>query len=477
MRHKLDLFSDFAATLLPHETAWLLSAHTFSDPEKKAILERLHHNCQHIHQALPFDQHIDKRKYSSLKTWISERLQKMDADARLEWISHLERKIISDAIEPEEERDLLRALREVKPTDYFFVKFYELIQAFRHFLLIRLRHDEHRVTNRYIEQHRDAYRRSKQIYEQLHEATLDITQHYSTGQGESARWQQWLAEIFYDETLDGQNRYFALIRLIFVHLNYGRMSTLLEKFEFQDQVFQRGVYYSRRLLMNYYSQRLLFHSKLKEYETAAYYGYLSIRGKNSDYVFYLNNLAAVLLRTKKYGEALALMKAGHPEAKNTRNLYNKIGFVSFYMRCLICNRQYRNAESYGATFLKAYARDIFNYRWHLFFTNYLAALFFLGKYGRLLGVIRQHSLIARDLAYSQTPAYLPFIPWLHDIAQYMESGKGMQKLADGISLYIKSMPGDSERLPLVRDFWEDIREKVPELYSLVAARGLAGFSR
>ena len=477
MRHKLSTFSDFAATLLPHETAGLLSAHTFSDPEKQAILERLHHNCQHIQHPQPFDEHIDKRKYSSLKTWISDHLQKTDADARLEWMSHTERKIISDAIEPEEERAVLRALREVKPTDYFFVKFYELVQAFRHFLLIRLRHDEHNATNRYIEQHRAAYLRSKQTYEQLHEATLDITRQHATGQGESEQWQQWLTEVFYDETLDGQNRYFALVRLIFVHLNYGRLSVLLEKFDFQDKVFQRGVYYSRRLLLNYYSQRLLLHSKLKDYDTAAYYGYLSIRGKNSDYVFYVNNLAAVLLRTKKYPEALALMKTAHPEAKITRNLYNKIGFVSFYMRCLICNRQYRNAESYGATFLKAYSKEIFNYRWHLFFTNYLAALFFLGKTARLLGVIRQHALIARDLSYSKTPAYLPFIPWLYDIAGYIETGKGMQKLADSVSRYIKAMPTDSERLPQVRDFWEDIREKVPELYSLVMARGLGGFFR
>lgn len=475
MRHKLSTFSDFAATLLPHETARLLSAHAFSDVEKQAILERLHHNCQHIHQPLPFDDRIDKRKYSSLKTWISEYLQKMDADARLEWMSNMEHKIISDAIEPEEERAVLRALREIKPTDYFFVKFYELVQAFRHFLLIRLRHDEHSATNRYIEQHRSAYLRSKQTYEQLHEATLDITRQYATGQGESEQWQQWLTEVFYDETLDGQNRYFALIRLIFVHLNYGRLSTLLEKFDFQDKVFQRGVYYSKRLLRNYYSQRLLLHSKLKDYDTAAYYGYLSIRGKNSDYVFYVNNLAAVLLRTKKYPEALALMKAAYPEAKTTRNLYNKIGFVSFYMRCLICNRQYRNAESYGATFLKAYSKEIFNYRWHLFFTNYLAALFFLGKNARLLGVIRQHALIARDLAYSKTPAYLPFIPWLCDIANYIETGKGMQKLADSVSQHIKALPNDSERLPQVRDFWEDIREKVPELYSLVMARGLGVF--
>ncbi len=470
MKPKLQAFSDFAATLLPHETAWLLTVNGFLDPEKQAILSRLHHNCKQIHQPIPFDASIDKRKYSEIKSWIATRLHEVDADAQFEWLVNMERKIVTDAVLPEEERELLRYLRRAKPTDYFFVKFYELVQAFRHFLLIRFRHKEHKQADKFLKTHREEWLRAKKTYEQLHEATLDVVGQYATGSGDSEHWQQWLTDVFYDESLDGQNRYFALIRLIFVHLNYGRLSVLLEKFEYQDKIFESGVYYSKRLLCNFYSQRLLLHSKLKDYDTAAYYGYLSIRGRNSDYLFYVNNLTAVLLRSKKHEQALALLKSAHSDARSTLNFHNRIGYVAFYIRSLICNGQYKNAEGYATTFLKAYSKEILEYRWHLFFTNYLSALFHLGKYNRLIAIVRQYSLMERDRTYKQKSSYLPFIPWYCHIAEIMESGKGLNALSDAIAAYIRAQPPETDRLPLVWEFIAEVKHHVPALPQMIQSR-------
>ena len=470
MKHKLQTFSDFAATLLPHETAWLRSVHQFADQDKLNILERLDYNCRHIHHPVPFDPSIDKRKYSGLKSWISERLSENDADAQFEWMSLMERKIVTDAIAPEDERALLRALRKVRPTDYFFTKFYELIQAFRHFLLIRFRNKEHRQTDLYLKTHREAWVRARKVYEQLHEVTLDVVQQYQTGSGQSEQWGRWLAEVFYDETLDGQNRYFALIRLIFVHINYERLSVLLEKFEMQDRIFEQGVFYSRRILLNYYSQRLLLHSKLKDYDTAAYYGYLSIRGRNSDYLFYVNNLAAVLLRGKKYEQALQLMKSAHNDAKTTRNYYNRIGFVALYMRCLMYNGQSKNAEGYGAAFLKAYSKEILEYRWRLFFTNYLGALFQQRKHGRLLTVARQYDLRNRDRANVHKSSYLPLIPWYCRLAELMENGRVMNDVCEEMARFIKALPPDSERHAQVWAFVQEAEAQFPGLHTRVNAR-------
>lgn len=468
-RAKLQTFADFAGTLLPHETAWLLRVQRFTDAEKKAILERLHHNCLHFQHPLPFEPEFDKRKYSFVKQWASEKLHEADADVQFEWMNELERKITTDTIAPEEEKKLLQTLRRARPTDYFFLKFYELVQMFRHFLLIRLRHKEHQEADFFLKKHRAAWERAKRTYEQLHEATLDIVNQHSTGAGESEQWQQWLQEVLYDETLDGQNRYFALIRLIFVHLNYGRVSVLLATFDYQDKIFSEGTYYAKRLLLNYYGQRLLLHSKLKDYEKAEFYGYLSLRGHNSDYLFYANNLAAILLRTQKYKEALDLMKSLRDEAKNTRNFYNRIGFVAFYMRSLICNGQHKSAENYGAAFLNAYAKEILEYRWHLFFTNYLGALFHLGKHARLLTVARQYKLLQRDKEYANTASYLPFIPWYCVLAEYLETGKGLRNLATEIKEWIRAQGQESDRLPLVRTFLEEAKTRVPDLWPLLGS--------
>lgn len=470
MRTKLQSFADFASTLLPHETTYLLSVQQFGDAVKLSILEQMHRNCVQIHQLTPYDETIDKRKYSSLKTWVKERLHENDVDAQFEWMNEMERKIMTDFIEPEEERGIFRAIRRIGPTHFFFVKFYELVQTFRHFLLIRLRYDEHRVTNDFLLKNRLAYERSKQTYEQLHEATLDIVGQYSTGAGESRQWQQWLAEVFYDENRDGLNRYLALIRLIFVHLNYGNLALLLEQFEHLDQLFARGTYYSKRLLINYYSQRLLLHSKSKDYEKAAYYGYLSIRAKNADYLHYVNNLAAVLMRVKKYPEALAVMKAAYPAVKATRNFHSKVGFVAFYIKCLNYNRQYKSAENYADAFLKAYKKEIFEYRWHLFFTAYFDALFRQDKFGKLINMSRQYRLPEKDREYQKKATYLPVIPWYSDMAAYRESGKGLQPLAGNICGYILSLSPDSEKLPLVWEFMDEIKERMPEVVLLIQTK-------
>ncbi len=470
MRAKLQSFADFAATLLPHETAYLLSVQQFEDKIKLSILERLHLNCVQIHEITPYDEQIDKRKYSSLKAWIIDRLHENDVDAQFEWMNEMERKIMTDFIEPEEERVMLRAIRRIGPTHFFFIKFYELVQTFRHFLLIRLRYDEHRVANEYLSTNRSSYERSKETYEQLHEATLDIVGQYSTGAGESMQWQQWLAATFYDDQLDGLNRYLALIRLIFVHLNYGNLAPLLEQLEYLDQLFARGTYYAKRLLLNYYSQRLLVHSKSKNYEKAAYYGYLSIRGKNSDYLHYVNNLAAVLMRVKKYPEALSVMKVAYPEVKATRNFHSKIGFVAFYIKCLNYNRQYKNAESYASAFLKAYKKEIFEYRWHLFFTAYFDALFKQDKFDKLLSMSQQYRLLEKDREYRKKTTYLPVIPWYCDMAAYREFGRGLQPLANNIRDYIVALPPDSEKLPLVWEFLDDIKGHLPEVFQLIKSK-------
>jgi hypothetical protein len=465
MRNKLQAFSDFAQTLLPHETGYLLRAQHFNDEVKRKILEQVHENCSRPGELTPYDEQLDKRKYSHLKKWIEGKLHELDADAQFEWMGEMERKIVTDTISPDEERALLRALRRAKPTDYFFVKLYELAQAFRHYLLIRMRFKEHQQADKFLKEHQPAWRRSKDTFEKLHEATVDIVGQYATGSAESVKWQEWLASVLYDESLDGQNRYFAFVRLIFVHLNYGRLSVLLEKFDYQDKVFERGTYYSRRLLLNYYGQRLLFHSKLKDYEKAEHYGRLSVRGKNSDHLFYLNNLVAVLLRAKKHPEALVLMKSAHAEARATTNFYNRIGFVSFYMRCLICTGQHKSAESFGASFLKAYLREILQYRWHLFFTNYLGALFYSGKYARLLATARRYGLLERDAQYKQSKpsSYLPFIPWYCRLAEYAETGQGLATFATEVSEYKSAQPPDTDRMHLLLDFLEEVRAKIPEL--------------
>ncbi|MEM8525690.1 MAG: hypothetical protein AAGG68_13695 [Bacteroidota bacterium] len=420
MRSKLQKFTTFTNGLLPHETQYLLAHQSFADQERLSILKRIDFNCQNIEQFTPYDEKVDKRKYSHLKNWIEKRLQLIDVDVQYEWISELDRKIMTDSISPEDELQLLKFIKNYRHPIFFFTHFYELVQNYRQFLLIRIRYNDHEKTDRFLRTYEAQYLHSKSIYEKLHVATLDIVEQYKAATAESRQWESWLTDIFYDEQLDGLNRYQALIRLNFIGFNYRKFDQLLEKFNYLDQQFSAGQYYSKRLLLNYYGNRLLLHSKSRDLDRAAYYGFLSIRSKNHDYLYYLNNLCAVLLRQKKHQKALNIMHQGASAAKKTKNLHAKIGYIAFYIECLIACGNYKNAERYAQSYLNVYSKEIKEYRWHLFFSAYLKSILQQYKYRDLLSVIQQNHLLEKDKTYQKKATYLPTIPWFHAVASYQE---------------------------------------------------------
>lgn len=420
MRSKLHKFTTFTETLLPHETAYLLAVQQLKDEERLAILHQVDTNSRQIGSYTAFDTSIDKRKYNHLQNWIKERLSLIDVDRQFSWMIELEQQIATDSITTEGEKQLLRAIRQEAQPVFFFIKFYQLIEQYRHFLLIRLRYRDYALIQQFLEKYRTAYQHSQVVHEKLHEATLDIVQQYAEGASESQDWEAWLGDVFYDETLDGHTRYLALVRLTFLCYNRRNYDLLRDKMDYLDKQFKLGKYYSKRLLLNYYNNRLMLHAHYEEYEEALYFGYLSVRTQNHDYPLYINNLCAILLRLEKYQEALALMKEAAPLVKRTTNFHNRVSFVAFYMEALNQNDLYRNAVSYGDVFLRAYAKEVLQYRWHLFFTVYLEALIHLQQYERVLKIAQKYKLKQREQAYARKDNYQPKVPLLIAIARYQE---------------------------------------------------------
>ena len=463
MRSKLQKFTDFTNALLPHETAYLLSIQQFEDEKRLDILEQVDYNCRQIQQFTPYDENLDKRKYSNLKAWIPERLQAIDVDAQFEWMSDLERKIMTDSIMPEEEKQLLKAIRHYEHPSFYFVKFYELVKHYRHFLLIRLRYADHDLADQFIREYDPAYQHCRTINEKLHTATTDIVHQYAGNSTESKQWEQWLTTVFYDEQLDGHNRYLALVRLIFIGFNYRNFEPLLEKFDYLDQLFRQGKYYSKRLLLNYYGNRLLLHSKFQEFDQAAYYGYLSIRSKNHDYLFYVTNLAAVLLRQDKQEEALQVMREAYPEMKTTQNFHTKVGFVAFFIKCLNKNGRFKNAESYANSFLRAYKKEILEYRWHIFFTAYLETLLALKDYRKMTRLIRQNRLLELEKKYQDRANYLPTLTWYNAVAEYKELTLTEEELFQLMAAHIQTLRDHPDRAPQVADLLAELQPHIPKV--------------
>lgn len=463
MKLQLQKFTEYANRLLPHETTYLLATQRFQDEDRLAIIRRVDSNCQRIDHFESYDTSIDKRKYNHLQNWIGHALASIDVDVQYAWMSAMEQKIMTDSIQFDEEKEILKQLRQYEHPAFYFTKFYELVERYRQFLLIRIRYDDFNECDAFLEHYEDAYQRSRSVTVQMLEATKDIVGQYAGSASGSIHWEQWLTEVFYDESNDGLNRYLALVRLIFISFNYGRFDILRDKFDYLDAHFSLGRYYSKRLLLNYYNNRLLYHSHFKEYEKAVYYGYLSIRSRNHDFIHYVNNLCAVLLRLERNEEALELMKKASPELKNTGNMHSRIGFVSFYLEALNKNKKYKNAESYGDTFLQAYAKEVLQYRWHLFFSFYLEALLHRQAYAKILQTSRHFKLLEKDRAHQNKANYLPTIPCYVDVASYKEGLVSRKKLVEKWSEYLQPDDPEQGRSGGLHHLMKQLQPLVPEI--------------
>ena len=403
---------------MPHEIDYLLHVQQFEDAQRLEILQTIQ-KYQGSKQ-IPFDETIDKRKYSHLKNWIEQRLAEIDVDLSLKWLLSAEEAILTDQITTSQEKRLLKSLQSWDESFFYFVKWYEVLKVLREDLQVRLRYEEVQILDDFLEVHRHAYERSTKVSATIQQMTDEIIEQYKTLAGDTRQLVDSLTKTFRDTSLDGYNRFKAFIRLIFIGFNYRDFDFLRPHFDYFDQILKSGISYSKRILLNYYSNRLLLHSRHREYQLAEKYGYLSIKVKNQDYLMYLNNLTAVLLRNHKYEEALQILQEGSKEAKETGSDHNKIGYVSFYVETLNRLHRYRNAENHAAAFLSLHKREIFKYRWHFFFTAYLEALISQQRFKEIIKLSKRNKLLERDKIYSQKAGSTPIISWYILIAQFEE---------------------------------------------------------
>lgn len=460
MKQKLQTFEQFCNQLLPHEAEYLHNIQRFEDAENKSIIHTIWHNAWFPEKRIKFDVAIDKRKYSRIKKWIETTLLEIDVNEQYKRICDFDLKIMTDEISAEQEREIVLMLQQYFPHSYHFVRFYEMLQNYRHFLLIRMRYNYHDLVVNYLDKYKVNYFRSKKTNEQLHTVTADITAQYKEGGTDTKKWEKWLENIFYNEQLDGLNRFFALVRITFISFNYRDFSNLLSKYDALDEWFKAGKYYSRAILLNYYSNRLLIHSKYKEWDKAKYYGYLSIRHVNKDYLHYAINLVSVLMRQNQLKEALHIMQKSFPELKSNLNFHSKTGFVAMYVKCLNLLGKAPEAESYAANFLSIYKDELFKQRWHLFFSSYLQSLLRQEKYQELIRVIKKYNVMEHEYKYQIKPVYLPTITWYYCVAQFKE-GKINAKTLENLLLQPVLNFSRADKMHLLEDLIVELTDHIP----------------
>lgn len=470
MRTRLSVFSAFANSLFPHELEYLVTVQNFSKSLNSKILQQIYSNNTSTSGAKKhFDEKVDKRTYSYLKNWISETLLKIDVDYFFDWLISTEKKILTDVIVPSDEAVILSNIKQMQPTNYNYIRFYELLQYYREYLMVRSRTKHNNVVTNYLEIHRKQYFKLKQLNIELDNATARIVKKSELLPEEKVDIEKFLSDTFYDENLDGYTRYRAVVRLTIFYYNNREFDKQSTVYEHLDELLKTPLFYSRRILSNYYANRAMMHSKLNELSEAEKYGYLSIQNKNSDYLFYLINLCGVLIRREKNSETLKLMRQAIPELKNTNNNYYKIGFASFYIRTFIANKQVDKAVQYASQYFETYRKEIFEHRWHLYFTTYIFALINGEKYDKVVSVCKRYKLLPKEKQRIDLPDYLPIIENYFYLAEYMEGMINKDKFISSVIKSIKPLMKNSYRSRRMLDMIDELGVFLHEEMNLVKA--------
>ncbi|MDN5349559.1 MAG: hypothetical protein PWQ54_955, partial [Bacteroidales bacterium] len=179
-REKLVRFKTFAGELLPHEVHYLQAQAAFSDSINAALFKQLCDFVLHPEQDITFDPKIDKRKYTYLKNWVEKQLAAIDADHFFEWMHQLDLKLMTDQISPDEEIELLGKIKRYSKPSYYFMRFYELVQNYRNYLLIRVRGNYLPVVSTFLVTFKQQYQEAIKVNHLLHDATNDIVNQYLT---------------------------------------------------------------------------------------------------------------------------------------------------------------------------------------------------------------------------------------------------------------------------------------------------------
>jgi hypothetical protein len=464
-KQKLKKFNEFVAGLLPHETTFLLNKQQFEDGENLTILKQTHELVAGVNDTPGFSTHIDKRKYSRMMRWVSDNLSQSDVDIEFDRLVILEQKLMKDSLTFEDELELLNIIKNTDTTHYYFMKRFELAMHLLNFLLVRMRHKEYNEAVNFVNRYKNSYDHCRLVYGRIQEATYDITNQYTFNDKESKQWENWLLTIFRDPMMDGMNRYYALVRLIFLYYNYNQQEKMEDLFEEVEPLLESGSFYSKRILINYYGNRLLFHSKANQLDLAEKYGYLSIRVENSDYLHYVNNLNTVLLKKGKIKEALTLMREAFSQAKKSPNFHHRVSFVASYVRCLTDSGEISNAITHAEIFLNAYKKELLQHRWHFYFTVYFRALLLHGHYRKIIQLISKFKLLDREKKYLEKIKSVATLEWYFYAASYKSEKIELTELKEYSKTFLAIYDKISNRSKAVNELLSDTRKVIPELFS------------
>lgn len=210
------------------------------------------------------------------------------------------------------------------------------------------------------------------------------------------------------------------------------------------------------------TKSLLLHSQLDDNENAVYYGKLAIRQDNEDTLMYVNNLVAIYLRTHQIKEAAELLENYRSIYEKTQNDHQKITYASYHLRVLTELNQLKKAENIAIYFLQKYETEIFEYRWHHFFTSYFTILLLLENYSTMLFLEKKFQLSKMEAK----AGFVPNISWYILLSQYMENRISEEELHQSLNSSLDSLNPSTSQRTIIKNTAEKMVKVLPKLKPL-----------
>src|SRR5690554_1876129 len=264
---KFDLF---VASVFPTEVEHVKQNNEITDPELLSIIDKLHSSVNFPEREIQFDQNIDPRKYSRIIKYFETKLQKIDVDAYYAWISKIDYQITTDAIPPEEQQRILREINAFERGWFHAASFYRTMQNYKRYLLIRFREKDYRIVKHFLDEYEDYYIDNKEIEAKIDELTSKfIIPETAHSRNIKQTDLDWLLTIFYDPNISKKNRYQALVAYNLHHISTRRITPMLAPMSALEDRLLKGEFYSRRILANFYANKLLLRNFEGAHEDAS----------------------------------------------------------------------------------------------------------------------------------------------------------------------------------------------------------------
>jgi len=398
---KFDLF---AASLFPTEVEHVKNNNEITDPELLSIIDRLHAFVNFPERDVKFDQNIDPRKYSRIIKYFESKLHKIDVDAYYAWITTIDYQITTDAIPPEDQQRILREINAFEPAWFHAASFYRTMQNYKRYLLIRFREKDYETVRNFLEKHADYYFENEEIERKIDDLTSKFVVRETSPSDKIKQGDiDWLLTIFYDSEISKKNRYQALVAYNLHHITTRQITPMLEPMAALESSLLKGDFYSRRILANFYANKLLLRNFEGDYEDASYCGLQSIKQYTEDYLYYLNNYCSVLMNLNKFDEVLQRSKDAMIFYKSSQDNSRKVIFMANYCRCLNNYLDYKKSIRQANRLIDELGSSIFQFKWHYFFRIYFSALMQANRPDELLRLEKRFKLTEREKNFEFSP--------------------------------------------------------------------------